>query len=321
MLLWCLFHGSAWSDDLRGVEKAIHPFRVSQAGQSSKNERTFRRSRCFCIGAIMARPMRKLTALVLGFLMCTASCGGGTSALLSTGISGAYEFVVTSNVTGGTTLVEADFEANGSQSSATGPSRAQVLTYENKIWYINGVCAGAMPGQNSVLANVSGNNRVALTFNVGGNVLTSKGSLTGDTISGNYSLTGSNCPDLVGIIGYPAGYDIGGFIGNPVPDLAGTFAGVLNLRVGVENATLTLQPASDHSLTVQAKLTGTEDNGDFTFTGSAVGNIMFVSGSVNGRALSWLGYYDRTGHFTGIANSMLVFDHDNLSQAGLLLKQ
>lgn len=252
----------------------------------------------------------------------TLGCGGGGNTMTpSAGVSGAYEFVVTSNITGGTTLVEANLTASGSQSTASGPTQAQVLTREKKVWYVNGVCAGATPGQNSVTANLTGEHNIAVTFNQGGNTLPGRGTLTGTTISGNYTVNNSSCPDLVGIIGVPTGFDMGGFTGNPVPDLAGTFSGVLNLPEGVENAGITLMENSDHTLTVPVVLSGTADNGTFAFSGSAMGSALFISGSVNGRVLSWLGYLDYTGRFTGIPNSVLIFDYDSQSVAGLLLKQ
>src|SRR5208337_3042338 len=162
---------------------------------------------------------------------------------------------------------------------------AQILTLENKIWYVNGSCPGDTPGQNSVATSVSGN-QVTLAFNQGGNILNGEGFFTGATISGNYSVSGSNCPDLAGIIGNPAGSDSGGIVGNQVPDLVGTFSGSLQLPDGSYNAALTLVESMDHTLTVSADLIGPSANGNYTLTGSAVGNVMFVSGSVNGTALS-----------------------------------
>jgi hypothetical protein len=266
--------------------------------------------------------MRKFAVWLAALLFSTMGCGGGgNSSTPTSGVSGAYEFVVTSNVTGGTTLVEANLVANGNQSNAAGPSQAQVLTRENKIWYLNGVCAGEMPGQNTVAASLAGNNQIAVTFDQGGNSLTGQGTLTGTTISGNYSVSNSKCPDLVGIVGSPAGFDSGGFTGNPVPNLAGTFSGVLNLSNGVENAAITLMENSDRTLNVPVTLTGTADNGTFPFSGSAVGSTLFISGSVDGTVLSWLGYVDYTGRFTGTPNSVLIFDYDTLAIAGLLLKQ
>jgi hypothetical protein len=250
----------------------------------------------------------------------TNGCSSGKSTLTTKAVSGAYEFVVTSNVTGGVTLVEGNLAANGNQSSASGPSQVQVLTLENKVWYVNGVCPGATPGQNSITASLARNN-VGLTFDVGGNHLPGQGVQTGTTLAGNYSISGSNCPDLQGNIGFPSGSDSGGFAGNEVPNLAGTFSGVLNLPNGNDNAALTLSENSDQSLTVSAVLTGPVDNGTFTLTGSAVGNIMFVSGSVSGQNLSLFGYFDRAGTYTKMANSLLVFDYDTFANVGLLVGQ
>jgi hypothetical protein len=253
-------------------------------------------------------------------LLFSVGCGGGNSVV--TPIAGPYEFVVTSNVTGGTTLVEANMVSNGKQSTAAGPSQVQILTYENKNWYLNGVCSGSTPGQNMVSAGVTGKSNVALTFDEGGNNLLGSGTLTGTTISGSYTVNGSNCPDLVGIPGFPNGFDSGGFLGSPTANLAGTFSGVLNLRNGIDDVTITLaENGSNNGLTVNASLTGPAENGTFTLSGSAVGNIMLVSGSVNGQQWSWLGYLDSTGRFTGTANSIQLFDYNTQVNAGLLVKQ
>jgi hypothetical protein len=265
--------------------------------------------------------MRMCTAPLPLLLALTIGCGGGSSTMTSSSeVSGAYEFVVTSNVTGSTTLVEVNLTAKGSQSSATGPSQAQILSLEKKVWYVNGVCTGETPGENAVTTTVSGDN-VALAFNIGGNSFNGQGVLTGNAISGNYSVSDSKCPDLVGIIGVPPGTDSGGIVGNQVPALAGTFSGSLNLGDGTDNAALTLVESSDQTLAVIAALSGPADNGSFPFSGSAVGNLMFVKGSVNGRATSLFGYFDRTGQFTGFPNSMMVFNYQTQATAGLLIKQ
>ncbi|MGA8500844.1 MAG: hypothetical protein WB683_04805 [Candidatus Sulfotelmatobacter sp.] len=74
-------------------------------------------------------------------------------------------------------------------------------------------------------------------------------------------------------------------------------------------------------MTVSAALTGPMNNGTFTLTGSAVGNVMFVSGSVNGNTLNLFGYFDRTGAYTQMPNSLLVFDYATQVSAGLLIGQ
>ena len=72
---------------------------------------------------------------------------------------------------------------------------------------------------------------------------------------------------------------------------------------------------------VTAVVTGPVDNGAFPLTGSAVGNVMFVSGTINGQPLSLFGYVDRAGAYTGMANSVLVFDYNTQAKLGLLIKQ
>jgi len=261
--------------------------------------------------------MRIWTVALTLPLVFTMSCSGHSGTPSSSEVSGAYEFVVSSNVTGGTTLVEANLAASGTQSSATGPNQVQVLTLQKKNWYVNGICPGDTPGQNGVAASTDGSD-ISITFNEGGALLPGQGVLTGTTITGNYSISGSSCPVLTGGVGVPPGSDSGGFVGNLVPDLAGTFSGYLNLNDGTDNAAFTLTEGNNYALTVVAVLTGPVNNGTFTLTGSAVGNVMFVSGSVNGQTLSLLGYFDRTGAYTGMTNSMLVFDYDTTTEIGLL---
>lgn len=262
--------------------------------------------------------------LPLTLALSALGCGSAHSSLSPATVAGAYEFVVTSNVTGSITLVETNLSESGNQVSASGPSQVQILTLEKKTWYLNGVCAGSTPGQNSVSATLNGDN-VAVTFNEGGYQLPAQGVITGTQMTGNYSITGSTCPGLTGspstIPPIPPGVDQGGFVGSEVPSLGGTFSGTLNLPDGTDNANVTLAENSDGSLAATVTLTGLVDNGTFTFAGSAVGNVIFVSGTVNQQNLSLFGYFDRSGTYTGFPNSLLVFNYARLANAGLLLGQ
>jgi hypothetical protein len=268
--------------------------------------------------------MRIARILPSALALFVLGCGNAHSGLSPSAVSGAYEFVITSNVTGGITLIEANLSATGNQISASGPAKAQILTFEKKTWYVNGVCAGSTPGQNSISANLSGNN-VAIAFNEGGYQLPAQGVITGTQITGNYSVSGSSCPDLIGspssVPPIPPGVDQGGFVGNEVPSLAGTFSGTLNLPDGTDNAAVTLVENSDSTVNATVALTGTVDNGTFTFTGSVVGNVILVTGTVNQQSLSLFGYFDRAGTYTGFPNSLLIFDYGTLSQTGVLLGQ
>lgn len=264
--------------------------------------------------------MRMRTILTAILLALTLGCGGSSKSNSANGPSGPYEFVVTSNVTGGVTLVETNLSANGSQSSASGASQVQILTLENKTWYVNGSCPGSTPGQNSLSGNRS-DNSISLTFNEGGRSFPGQGTLAGSTVNGNYSITGSTCPDLTGQNGYPPGTDSGGFVGNQVPNLTGTFSGSLSLPNGTDDTALTLTENPDQTLTVSAALTGPVDNGTFALTGSAIGNVMFVSGSVSGQTLTLFGYFDGTGTFTKTPNSLLIFNYATAANVGLLVAQ
>jgi hypothetical protein len=262
--------------------------------------------------------------LALALLVFVLACGNAHSSLSSGTVSGAYEFVITSNVTGGVTLVETNLSASGNQMSASGPAQVQILTLEKKIWYLNGVCADSTPGQNSVAASLSGSN-LAVMFNEGGYQLPAQGVITGTQMTGNYSISGSSCPDLIGspssVPPIPAGVDQGGFVGSEVSNLAGTYSGTLNLPDGTDNATVSLAESSGGSLNANISLTGIVDNGTFSFTGSAVGNVMLVKGTVNQQSLTLFGYFDRAGTYTGFPDSLLIFNYGRLTNAGLLLGQ
>jgi hypothetical protein len=262
--------------------------------------------------------------VLLGLATLAVGCGTGHGSFSAATVSGAYEFVITSNVTGGVTLVETNLSASGTQMSASGPSQVQILTLEKKTWYLNGVCASSTPGQNSVSASLNGS-KLSIMFNEGGYQIPAEGSITGVQMTGNYSLAGSNCPDLTGspstIPPIPPGVDQGGFVGNEVPSLGGTFSGTLNLYDGTDNAAITLAENSDSSLSATVSLTGAVDNGTFPFTGSAVGNVILVTGTVNQQNLSLFGYFDRAGAYTGFPNSLLIFNYGRLTDAGLLLGQ
>lgn len=240
--------------------------------------------------------MRKGAFVPLALVVLIATgCGGGSS--IAGSMSGPYEFVATSNTTSGwVTLIEANLSANGAQSSASGPNQVQTATRLNGVWYVNGdgECPNPTPGQNSLNATAGGSN-ITLTFNEGGNVFTGEGTLSGSTITGNYSGTNAGCSDS------------GTFIGTQVPNLAGTYLGTLSFPSGADQVSATLTESAGNLLTVQTTLTGT-DNGTFSFSGSAVANVMFVSGTVNGNPFSLFGYFDSSGTYNGTAESIQVFD-------------
>jgi hypothetical protein len=256
-------------------------------------------------------------ALLMAFMV---GCSGKSLLTSNNNVSGAYDIIVTSNVTGAVTLVEANLSANGNQSTATGPTQVQILTLEKKIWYVNGSCPGKTPGQNGVTTKPTGEN-LAVTFDEGGHAFGGQAVFTGNTINGSYAISGSNCPDLVGVIGiYPPGYDQGGFVGNPGATLTGTFAGPLTLPSGTDNATFSLSEGKDQALTITAKLMGA-DNGTFKLTGKAIGNSIFVNGTIDTQNVTLLGYYDRQGTFSTYPGSLLLFNYVTQSEVGVLLQQ
>lgn len=264
--------------------------------------------------------MRKaLRASLLSLVTLTAACGGGknsssngnsgsstttTSPVL---ISGSWEFVAKSSSDGSTSLIETNLSDVGGQVSAGGPDQVQTATYFDNTWYVNGACVSSSPGQNTVSGTISGN-ILSVIFNEGGNTFTGQGTISGATVSGSYSGSSSGCADS------------GTFTGAQVPNLSGTFSGNLDFPTGADAVVATLSEGGNYSLTVQAALSGA-DNGIFTFSGSAVANVAFVSGTVDGNAFSLFGYLDATGAYTGTPNSIAVFDYATLEYEGLLVKQ
>jgi len=82
-----------------------------------------------------------------------------------------------------------------------------------------------------------------------------------------------------------------------------------------------LTESPDYNLSASLALSGPVDNGTFTLSGTTIGNVMFVSGQVNSSTLTLLGYFDRAGTYTKFPNSLLVFNYDTQSNAGLLVGQ
>ncbi len=105
-----------------------------------------------------------------------------------------------------------------------------------------------------------------------------------------------------------------------MPSEAHSRDSTLTFPSGIDEVTASFTEGSNNGLTVQTALTGA-DNGSFTFSGSAVANVAFVSGSIDGNTFSLFGYFDSTGTYTGTPNSIAVFDYDTLVYEGLLVKQ
>jgi hypothetical protein len=251
-------------------------------------------------------------ACALIFLTATTmiSCGGGgdpAASPESRSLSGSWEFVAQSASDGSTTLIESNLNSSGTAISASGPNQVQTATYQNSAWWIDGSCPSQSPGQNSVSGSMT-EDSVTVTFNEGGNIFTGSGSMNSGSIAGTWSGGGRHCPDS------------GTFTATAVPKLSGTYAGMLAFSGGADTVRVSLTEQSDYSLKVEAELSGT-DNGTFQLTGTAVANVLFVKGNLAGSPVSVFGYYDAQGRYTGVRNSIAVFDYTNLGYEGLLTQQ
>jgi hypothetical protein len=261
--------------------------------------------------------------MLLVLTLCIG-CGGGLqssqkTSTAQTPFQGSWEFVAVSTVdpppATSVRLIEANLTQAGSQINSTQGAAA----YYNSTGSVPPVqpCGG-----DGCITSITGTaNDSSLSFS--GTLdkchatpcsIQGQGVLTGTTISGTWTASGLD----VG-----SSPDAGTFTATVVPKLSGTYAGTLTTCVthgsigcttfGSDNVSAAFSEGSADSLTVTATLSGT-DNGAFALTGSTVGNIFLVSGTISGQSVSLSGYYDQTGQYTGVKNSIEVFD----SAAGIM---
>ena len=258
------------------------------------------------------------------------ACGGGGSQTTttppteSTPFQGSWEFVATSTVhpppATSVRLIEANLEQSGEQVSssqlaayyynATGWTPPAQLCGEECATALSGTATGASFSFTSTLDDCDS---TPCSFQ-------GKGSLTNGTISGTWSLQ-----DGTGTSGIT---DSGTFTAIPASTLSGVYTGTLTTCVaptiasgcksyGSDKTSVTF---SQNSTTITAVLSGT-DNGTFTstpVTAPFVGNAFSFSSPVPGGA-SWYGYYDQTGKYTGVKNSVEVFAGDAGPSSGMYM--
>lgn len=265
---------------------------------------------------------------VIAFTGCGGASGVGSTStpapVESTLFQGSWEFVATStaNPPPGTPvrLIEANLEQSGEQVSsaqlaayyynATGWTPPIQLCGEECVTAFSGTATGASFSFTSTLDDCDSS---PCSFQ-------GKGSLTDGTISGTWSLQ-----DGTGTTGNT---DSGTFTAIPASTLSGAYTGNLTTCVaptaasgcksyGSDKASVTF---SQSSTTITAVLSGT-DNGTFTstpFTAPFVGNAFSFSSPIPGGA-SWYGYYDQTGKYTGVKNSVVIFAGDAGPSSGMYM--
>jgi hypothetical protein len=95
------------------------------------------------------------------------------------------------------------------------------------------------------------------------------------------------------------------FTAQPVSSLVpnGTYSGTFSEGFS-GNIVLTTNSEANYQLAGTMTVDG---NGPYSLTGQLLGNILLLSGTVEGTPASFQMYYDATGSITGVASSITVF--------------
>jgi len=250
----------------------------------------------------MGRPLAMKLAFILFTLLLCAGCGGTKSTQTpppppnGTLASGLWQFNQDQGTCGASqlncgTLLDFNLSKNGTQISTVG-STSCVNYGVNQPPYSSPSDLEFVGGANgefscgSVSGSISGNS-VALTW---GQFVTFQGTLNQDgSISGTTSNNGVTNT----------------FTAKPVSILVpnGTYSGTFSEGFS-GNIVLTTNSEANYQLAGTMTVDG---NGPYSLTGQLLGNILLLSGTVEGTPASFQMYYDATGSITGVANSITVF--------------
>jgi hypothetical protein len=260
--------------------------------------------------------MKGVVAVLLLLTLCigcnSVSPSSQQTPTPQTPFQGSWEFVAVSTVNpppaSSVRLVEVSLTQTGNQVNSTQVAAA----YYDSTWTPQVQPCGLDGCVTSITGTANGS---SLSFsgtliNCGGTAPCSfqaQGTLNGSTITGTWTASGIS-----------AGPDAGTFTATLVtPKLSGAYTGTLQVctvpvpngcsALGSDNASVVFNQGNSGSINLTATLSGT-DNGAFPLSGSLVGNVMLVSGTISGQSVSLLGYYDQTGQYTGAKNSIEVFD-------------
>jgi hypothetical protein len=255
--------------------------------------------------------MRRLIA-TLALLIFACGCGGSNSTTSDGGHSsqslteGPWEVSINGN-----TLIEADLLICQGGCGTVSTSNPPYLV-------------GAVPGSGQPYQGLSPSNEAQ--------ALTLSGTIQGSSITLDFSET--NCPcgawgwHLVGTVGADGNSNSGTATFNGNAGGAGTFSGAAVTGTpalsysgsitffdanGSATGTNAVQAAlvqgnasNGFAMTANFTLTGV-DNGSYQFLGSQDGKTFLLTGVINGQSVSFVGYYDSSGTYTGTVGSLLVF--------------
>jgi hypothetical protein len=233
---------------------------------------------------------------VLLLLVLMLGCGGtSTSSPATTNpppppngslASGAWQFNQSQPSSEGT-LLDFNLSLSGTTIGVTGSTSC--FDYGvNQPGYsgpggLEGVTMDGAPTCGGVSGSISGNS-VTITWNTYTTftgTLNSNGSITGTTSNNGATNSFTASP-----------------VSSPVPN--GTYSGTFSS----EDIVLTTSSGTNYQLTGTMTVNG---SGPYSLTGQLLGNILLLSGTVDGQPTSFQMYYDATGSITGVAKSINVF--------------
>jgi hypothetical protein len=232
-------------------------------------------------------------AFILFILLLCAGCGGTKSTQTpppnGTLASGAWQFNQSQPSNEGT-LLDFNLSQSGTQISAVGSTSCFDYGVNQPPYSgpggLEGVVMDGAPTCGGVSGSISGNS-VTITWNTYTTftgTLNSNGSITGTT--SNNGATNS-------------------FTASPVSSLVpnGTYSGTFSEGFSGD-IVLTTNREANYQLAGTITVNG---NGPYNLTGQLLGNILLLSGTVEGIPASFQMYYDSTGSITGVAKSINVF--------------
>lgn len=241
----------------------------------------------------MGRPLAMKLAFILFTLLLCAGCGGTNSTQTpppnGSLASGAWQFNQSQPSNEGT-LLDFNLSQSGTQISAVGSTSCFDYGVNQPPYSgpggLEGVVMDGAPTCGGISGSISGNS-VTITWNTDTTftgTLNSNGSITGTT--SNNGATNS-------------------FTASPVSSLVpnGTYSGTFSEGFSGD-IVLTTNSEANYQLAGTITVNG---NGPYNLTGQLLGNILLLSGTVEGTPASFQMYYDSTGSITGVAKSINVF--------------
>jgi hypothetical protein len=251
--------------------------------------------------------MKYAVLMLLALMLGCGGAGSSSSTPPPNGslASGAWQFNQSQPSSEGTLL---DFNLTQSGTAISAAGSTSCFDYGvNQPPYsgpggLEGVVINGDPTCGGVSGSISGST-VTVTWNTDTTftgTLNSNGSITGTTSNNGATNSFTASP-----------------VSSPVPN--GTYSGTFSEGFSGD-IVLTTSSGANYQLTGTMTVNG---NGPYSLTGQLLGNILLLSGTVEGQPASFQMYYDATGSLTGTAHSITAFTNSGGSTmySGQLLPQ